>query len=236
MSVLRLSAFVVPFLVVLNGCSPAESGDDTGEAEGAQSAGGIDILTRCPALEGADVSTVVVGDETTIVKQAYTLGGYTASDGTVQRSRQIVASAVPSTLYSVRFYRDSAGKSKFQLSIGTWAGMQSSIEGNAKKLVASGNVTFASPQDNYGELAITSRRDALRAVIGDASKFRVSNLDCSGESASMTLDIPIVTLEKTNNQTIEIRDTQGRTIKVTPTVKWKKNADSAPLRFDLTVG
>lgn len=184
--------------------------------------------------ESFEFTSVVVGDSATRIKQSYVLAGYTRDDGTRVDGRRINTFGEAAAVYNIRFYRDLRSKTKFQLSIGTWAGMQGSIEGNAKRLSASGTVSF-DPASGSGEMNITSRRDALASVVGDVSKFKFSNFRCDN-GGGISADLPLVTLEKANNQTETIIDANGLSVPVSKSVKWMKKASSVQLQFDVPVG
>src|SRR2546423_13937571 len=96
-------------VVATIGCSGPES-DAGGESAQAQTATvGSDVLGLCPSLEEIALSSYVVSDAATMVRQTY------KSDGAMHTFAQN-----PSTLYSIRFYRDASGHSKFKLEIGTF--------------------------------------------------------------------------------------------------------------------
>jgi len=225
-SIVRLSIFVG--LALSAACAAPSSSDSTNETEGAQTAGS-DILKPCPAFEDIALSSDVTSDQSVLVRQTYRQHEW---DG----ARMLAASHLethaqnPSTLFQVRFYRDSSGHSKFQLSIGTFAGMEGSIEGAVKTIKVAGTVTFDQGSKSSGVLTVTSRRDGYAAILGDIQPLRFDGLDCAGGSA-MNLTLPLVTLDKTSDETVEIVDSQGNHVRVTPTVRWVKKADTVTLAF-----
>ncbi len=135
----------------------------------------------------------------------------------------------------MKFYRDGQGKTKFQFSIGTFAGVSQNIDGPAKRLVGSGTVNFQRG-NSYGELVFTSRRDNLQSVVGAVSKIRFSNFTCSAEAPQLTLDAPVVTLDKASDETVTIGNGIAGGIRVSKSVKWVKKASSAPLAFVVPAG
>lgn len=231
---LRLRSLFVSTLAVLAfGCSAQDSQEPATE-EGALEQGTVnasDALSACPALEESSLTAGAVSDQPVAVKQSYRLYTAPGQSMVVQTNR-----AWASTSYSLRFYRDAQGKSKFQLRIGTFAGIAPNIDGDVKEMVVSGTVSLKSDKSS-GELVVTSRRDALRAIVGaDVTKIPFSGLDCSGGSGA-TLELSLLTLEKATEETVEIKETvSGETVRVTPKVKWNKKADKAALPFVLTLG
>jgi hypothetical protein len=223
-------------VALASACSSQDASDSSATDQGALAqAAGSDLLNKCPALEGVDFTAIVANDEGTRVKQSYRLAAYTRPDGTREPGRLVTTTASADTMYTLRFYRDGAGKTKFQLTVGTWGGLQASIEGDTKSMVASGAVAVSEDGD-VGELDVNSRRDAFRAVLGqDLAKVGFSNLDCGGASM-ISLEVPLVTLEKTSDETVEITESNGRTQRVSPAVRWKKQADRVTLAFRVSVG
>jgi len=208
---------VLPVLALLAGCA-GNGAEEDNNAEGAALSTTGDLLATCSALETADVGAVTIGDENARIKQEYSL-----YDGT-----KVTNAVAASTTYDVRFYRDSAGKTKFQLTIGTFSGMQSSIEGSSKGFSVSGNVTF---NDGYGQLTITSRRDAFKAIAGDISSFRIDGLDCNADAPSMNIEVPVIVLEKSTEKLVPLTTTPGESSQVTPTFHFAKKADKVTMRF-----
>ncbi len=231
----RSSMLVVLSLSTLffTACSPQESSDAEGEQGSAQTASARDLLTICPALEGVELVASVVGDADVIVKQEYTLASF-GPDGR-QVGRRVTTAQTPSTNHRLRFYRDAQGRSKFQLEIGTWAGMDESIDGSIKRATVSGTVTNDDASFTYGKLAFTSRRDNFKALAGDRAELSFEQLDCQG-GAAISVTLPILTLEKTGDELVDVQDGAGRTHRVTPKVRWEKKLDSATLQFHAVQG
>ena len=226
----HLSALIlVSSMLSLVACTEATPSDEAEASEAALTDN--DLLSSCPALEALDFTAVVDGDAT--VKQSYLLGGYTQEDGTVVANRRVMNVAPASAVYNIRFYRDAQGKTKFHFAIGTFVGIASNIDGSAKRLSGSGTVAYERGH-SYGELVFTSRRDALQSVVGAVTKLRFSDFDCS--DPRLTLDAPIVTLEKASDATEVILTTYGASATVSPSIKWVKKATSAPLAFSVPAG
>jgi hypothetical protein len=223
MNALRLGLLAV--LAVTAACADPSTGDDVADNESAQTAG--DILTMCPALESIELSGDVVSDPDVLVRQTYRQHEW-KNGQMLPQSREFTSAQNPAALYGIQFYRDPSGRSKFRLGIGAFAGMDGSIEGNVKRLRASGTVTFDNGSSTSGVLTMTSRRDGLASILGDVTTLRFYDLDCSAGS-KMVVTMPVVTLDKTTDRTVEITDSAGRRVQVTPTVRWVKKADSAPI-------
>lgn len=228
-------ALALPLLVTAVGCAPAESSDDVGGGSSAASAVENDFLTKCPSFEGTSATAMITGDNDLVVRQAYRVSGYTGFDGRVVPASNVETFGKPSSVYDVRFYRDNAGKTKFQLTIGTFAGMQAAIEGSTKRISVSGTVDLAE-DGTRGTLTISSRRDALRTIAGDISTFAFDHLEC-GDAPSISIVAPVITLDKASEETVDVPSPAvGVTVPVTKSIRWKKKADAVPLRFEWIAG
>lgn len=227
---------VLGSLLSVTACGEQSSADDgSADDESGNSAltSTNDFLANCPALEEQEFNAVVDGDA--MIKQSYDVSGYKLDDGTEVAGRHVDSPAPASALYSVRFYRDNKGKTKFQFAIGTFAGVSQNIEGTAKRLVGSGTVDFQRG-NTYGDLVFTSRRDNLASVIGNVAKLHFTSFTCSADAPQLIVDAPIVTLDKASDETVVITSGIAGGIRVSKSVKWAKKASSAPLAFDVPKG
>jgi hypothetical protein len=218
-------------LVALMACSES-AGPDEGSDESQGAIGtSADFLSVCPALEGEEFSMDILGERGMYIKATYNSPGYTFGNQVVPPSRQTYA-APNYSVYNLTFYRDGANKTKFRLSFGTYAGVHNAIEG-AQRLTASGTVKFDS-ESGIGELVITSRRDALRRVVGDLNNIRFVNNGCSHD---LRATLPIVTLDKASDATELVEaDGSGPAIQSFTKVKWVKKADAVELVFGVPQG
>lgn len=215
-----LAALPVLSLLVACAGNTEEAGDGANSAIRATT---DDLIAACAPLEEQDLSATALGDASIRVKQEYSL-----YDGT-----KVTNTADATTVYDVRFYRDGAGKTKFQLSIGAFAGIQSSIEGATKALTVSGTVEYDG--ENSGKLVITSRRDAFKAVAGDVTSFAFRGLDCDDVSSSFQIDMPLIVFEKANEKLVPVTTGRGEE-QVSPSIRFKKKADRTTMRMGHSLG